>query len=344
MKHLNTEIPINEGFIQDLHTFLYEDLKELENILRTFVKSEEPIAQSISEHIIASGGKKLRPILHILVCKMFDYQNSKIYYLSAAIELIHIATLLHDDIIDNSQYRRFIPTAHTVWGKSASILVGDYLFSQAFRLMVQTESLDALGILSEASKNIITGEIKQLSSLKKPTFILEEEYYKILSSKTAELFSASCEVAAIISGQTKEEISIIKEFGHELGMIYQITDDVIDYFSFKEWEGKSPSTDFKEGKTTLPIIILIQKTSNEEYKKIKNIFFAQDSRSEQDFKLILYLLKKYNILQEIKDILIKRKNVAQKLIGSSKGNLLCKKWLLGIIEFCYQKITKFDSL
>jgi octaprenyl-diphosphate synthase len=244
--------------IQDIQSDLAEDLTTMNQLILKHLNAGEELIEVVSKHLIEAGGKRIRPLLTILTSKMFGYSDANKHNikLASAVEFIHTATLLHDDVIDSSRMRRFRPTANTIWGNKESILVGDFLFSQSFRLMVQAESMSALYCLSQASVVIVEGEVTQLTKLKQRRIISRLEYEDIIAAKTAELFGAACEVGAVIANQPVGICQVLRKFGIILGNIFQITDDLLDYLGDSKEIGKNTGNDFFEGKVTLPLILL----------------------------------------------------------------------------------------
>ncbi|MDC6465373.1 polyprenyl synthetase family protein, partial [Pelagibacteraceae bacterium] len=215
--------------------------------------------------------------------------------LAACIELIHSATLLHDDVIDSSELRRGVKTSNSIWGNQSSILVGDYLFSRCFEMMVEDASPEILKLLSSTSSTIAQGEVLQLEH-KGEIDLLEETYFNIINMKTATLFAAATKVGACIGEKSKKEKDALESYGKNLGMAFQIADDALDYFSTKTIFGKEIGKDFYEGKTTLPLIIIFQKANSEEKKFLIEIF-KKKKRNEDDFSETLALINKYKAVQ-----------------------------------------------
>lgn len=242
------------------------DLQKINEIILNFAHGKSDLVKQITTHIIASGGKRIRPILHLICCQICESisgkNNSQFKTeLAAAIELIHTATLLHDDVIDNSYLRRNKKTANAIWDNKASILVGDFLFSLSFQLMVLTKNFKVLELLAKTSSTIADGEIMQLQ-LSSNINLTITDYFEIIFGKTAILFSAACETAAINNNCELEVVSAMRNFGKNLGMIFQITDDILDYEAGEKELGKEVGNDFFEGKITLPIILALQKANS----------------------------------------------------------------------------------
>jgi len=255
--------------------------------------SNIPLISEIAEYILSSGGKRIRPLLALSSAKMLKYEGpNKDICLASAVELIHTATLLHDDVVDKSNKRRNKETANEVWGNEATILVGDFLFSRAFELMVETNSLEVLKTLSQASCKISEGEMNQLISQNNPN-TSTYDYIKIIKGKTAELFSAACKAGALISTKNKNKITALEKFGEELGISYQLVDDALDYLPDNKTLGKSIGDDFKDGKISYPIIISWENGTNSERKFWKRVIKDLNQNSE-DFAKALNIISKYN--------------------------------------------------
>jgi len=254
------------------------------------------LIHKMTDYHVKSGGKRIRPLLTLASAKLCGYKNgNRDVNLAACIELIHNATLLHDDVIDNSDLRRGIKTANSVWGNQSSILVGDYLFSRCFEMMVEDGSQEILKLLSSTSSRIAQGEVLQLEH-KGEIDLLEETYFNIISMKTAALFAAATKVGACIGNKSKKEKDALESYGKNLGLAFQIADDALDYFSSKLTFGKKIGKDFYEGKTTLPLIIIFQRGNTEERAFLKEIF-KKKKRNEDDFSETLALINKYKAVQ-----------------------------------------------
>ena len=255
--------------------------------------SEVNLIHKITSYHLKSGGKKIRPLLTLCSAKLCGYEKgNRDVNLAACVELIHNATLLHDDVIDSSSLRRGIKTSNVIWGNQSSILVGDYLLSRCFEMMVEDGSPEILKLLSSTSSKIAQGEVMQLE-YKGDVDILEEAYFNIINSKTAALFAAAARVGACITNKNKKEKDALESYGRNLGLAFQIADDALDYYSTKITFGKEIGKDFYEGKVTLPIIFLCQRASTEEKKFLEKIF-KKKNRSKLEFDETQKLIKKYN--------------------------------------------------
>lgn len=323
--------------IKEIHNYLSDDISAMNHIIANSLSADEDLIKLVSNHLSSSGGKRMRPILTLLAAKMYGYSGDNAIRLAASVEFIHMATLLHDDVVDGSKMRRFLPTANVLWGSKASILVGDFLFSQSFKLIVSTKSLKAMEVLSNASAIIAEGEVSQLAQLENQDHVSEEAYLKVINAKTAELFGAACSVGAIIAGKMFD-VDSIKEFGLRLGNIFQIADDTLDYFSAVDKVGKNIGDDFYEGKITLPLIFLLNKLDSEDKQKLEEILKAE-SRAESDFWYVKNLMNEHNIQRDIIKYLEKLKIKAQdalSLINIDDQND-SKKYMHELIEFAISR-------
>ena len=258
--------------------------------------SEIDLIHKMTDYHVKSGGKRIRPLLTLASAKLCGYRNgNRDVNLAACIELIHNATLLHDDVIDNSDLRRGIKTANSVWGNQSSILIGDYLFSRCFEMMVEDGSQEILKLLSSTSSRIAQGEVLQLER-KGEVDLLEETYFNIINMKTAALFAAAARVGGCLGNKSKKEKDALESYGKNLGLAFQIADDALDYFSSTTIFGKEIGKDFYEGKTTLPLIIIFQRGNGEERRFLKEIF-KKKKRNKDDFSETLALINKYKAVQ-----------------------------------------------
>jgi len=287
---------INNSYFQ-LKESVDEKLVLVEEKIKSKLTSDVELVQKMTDYHIHTGGKRLRALLTLGSAKLCGYtKGARDINLAACVELIHSATLMHDDVIDAGDLRRGKKTPNSIWGNQSSILIGDYLLSRCFEMMVEDGNLEILKILSSTSAQIAQGEVLQLQH-KGEVDMLEETYLKIISSKTAALFAAATKVGAIISNTENREKDALDFYGKNIGLTFQIADDTLDYNSEFKLFGKKMGKDFFEGKITLPIILLYQKINSLEKQKINN-FFKQEIRLESDFSYTLNLIKKYNIVNE----------------------------------------------
>lgn len=274
-----------------------EDLKSTNDLIIEQLQSEVSIIPKIGHYIIAAGGKRIRPLLTLATAKMFDADMTKAHFLAAAVEFIHTATLLHDDVVDESEQRRGQKTSNLVFGNQASVLVGDFLFARSFELMVKTDRLEALKMLSRASAIITEGEVKQLTTSRKIDTTLQD-YFEVINGKTAALFAAACSVGAIIADQDTNTKDALYSYGQNLGMAFQIADDVLDYSANEQKLGKSVGDDFREGKMTLPTILAVQAADKQERLFWANVIEKPEDIKPEDFPHAQNLMVQHGIYDQ----------------------------------------------
>ena len=282
----------------DLKNLVNARLIEVEKIIEVKLDSKVSLINKMTEYHLKSGGKRLRALLTLGSAKLagYDQKGTRDVNLSACVELIHSATLLHDDVIDESDLRRGIKTSNALWGNQSSILVGDYLLSRCFEIMVDDGDLEILKLLSSTSSKIAQGEVKQLEH-KGEADLLEETYIDIINLKTAALFSAATKTGACLAGVNEKEKNALESYGKNIGLAFQIADDALDYYSKEIIFGKKIGKDFYEGKVTLPLIIIFQRADNNERNFLIDIF-KKEQRTVEDFKKTLDLIKKYKAVED----------------------------------------------
>jgi len=276
---------------REIQNLINKDLLQVNQIIEKNIGKKVPLIKNLSNHIFSAGGKRIRPIITLLTANLCKYKGNTHIALAACIELIHTATLLHDDVIDESKLRRGIPTANNVFGNKSSILVGDFLFSLAFELLVKNSSKPILQILSKTSSTIAQGEVMQLSTIKNYD-TSEDIYMKIIEAKTASLFSAASEISALMSKNNKKAQNALRNYGKNIGIAFQLVDDALDY-NGTSIIGKTIGDDFREGKITLPIILCISK-ANEEEKIFWKKTIESLNQNKNDFNTALKIIEKYN--------------------------------------------------
>ena len=287
---------INDSYFQ-LKESVEDKLVLTEEKIKLKLNSDVELVQKMTNYHIKTGGKRLRALLTLGSAKLCGYsKGSRDINLAACVELIHSATLMHDDVIDEGIIRRGKETLNEIWGNHSSVLIGDYLLSRCFEMMVEDGNLEVLKLLSSTSSKIAQGEVLQLQH-KGEVDMLEETYLKIISAKTAELFAASTKVGAILSDVDNKEKDALEFYGRNLGLTFQIADDALDYNSELKMFGKTVGQDFFEGKITLPIILLFQKLDLIEKENLKKIF-SKEIRDKDDFEKTISLIKKYKIIEE----------------------------------------------
>ena len=285
---------INNSYFQ-LKNSVENKLMLVEEKIKSKLDSNVELVQKMTDYHLDTGGKRLRALLTLGSSKLCGYtKGTRDINLAACVELIHAATLMHDDVIDNGSIRRGKKTPNKIWGNHSSVLAGDYLLSRCFEMMVEDGNIEVLKLLSSTSSIIAQGEILQLQH-KGEVDMLEETYLKIISSKTAELFAAATKVGAILSEMKTKEKEALEFYGRNLGLTFQIADDTLDYNSELKLFGKNIGQDFYEGKITLPIILLFQKANKDEKETLKKTF-AKEERNQNDLNYTLSLIKKYDII------------------------------------------------
>ena len=296
-----------------LKNVLVDDLSKVSKLIKERMQSEHaPLIGEISNHLIGSGGKRLRPLLTLAAAKICGYQGEFHIHLAATVEFIHTATLLHDDVVDESERRRGSSSVNILWNNSSSVLVGDYLFARSFQLMTETGRLDVLETLSNASANIAEGEVLQLTASEDITTD-EEIYYKIIRGKTAALFSASTEVGAMLADADKDTIKALASYGDALGISFQIVDDILDFIGDGAKIGKNLGDDFRERKLTLPMIHAISKADDKELEFWERTIVDGDQNSE-DFEKALNILKNRLSIDYTKEVAIEWSKTAKKTL------------------------------
>ena len=292
--HLRNQI--NNSYFQ-LKDSVEDKLMLTEEKIKTKLISDVELVQKMTDYHIKTGGKRLRALLTLGAAKLCGYtKGSRDVNLAACVELIHSATLMHDDVIDEGIVRRGKETLNKVWNNHSSVLVGDYLLSRCFEMMVEDGNIEVLKLLSSTSSKIAQGEVLQLQH-KGEVDMLEETYLKIISAKTAELFAAATKVGAILSNSNKKEKDALEFYGRNLGLTFQIADDTLDYNAELKLFGKKIGQDFFEGKITLPIILLYQKLEIEEKNNLINMF-SKDTRDKDDLDKTIASINKHKIINE----------------------------------------------
>ena len=311
-----------------------DDVAAVNQLIIQRMESRVAMIPRLAGHIIAAGGKRLRPILTLAAAQMCGYQGQRHRKLAASVEFIHTATLLHDDVVDDSALRRGGPSANALFGNEASVLVGDFLFSRAFELMVEDGSIDVLRVLSHASAVIAEGEVLQLITTNDST-TSEQAYLEVVRAKTAELFAAACRVGAIVASRPASEEEALRTFGLNLGIAFQIVDDVLDYSAEQARLGKTVGDDFREGKVTLPVILAIHRGSEAERGFWKRTLDDSDHR-DGDLNHAQDILIRHNALRDS----IKRARhygaIARDALGIFPDHPV-KQALLDIVDFTIER-------
>lgn len=268
------------------------DLKRVEERLSEYIRSEISLIPVIITHLISSGGKRFRPLMLLAASDLCGYQGDRRFPLSAVIEFIHTATLLHDDVVDHAETRRGKPSANNVWGNSASVLVGDFLYSRCFTLMSEDGDLSVIKLISDTTNTMAEGEVFQLMK-SGDINITESEYFSLIEKKTAILISAACAMGGILAKAPEEQVEKLKAFGLKIGLAFQLTDDTLDYVAAEEEFGKAIGMDLKEGKITLPLIRTLKLCSPEEKERIAHILEKNEGDGE-NIRYVASLISRYD--------------------------------------------------
>ncbi len=331
MENLKYSIP--SPSLNALHSLVGDDLARVNEVIITSLENSVPLIPLLARHIIAAGGKRLRPALTLIAAKLCKYEGNRHIQLAACIELIHTATLLHDDVVDESTLRRGNATANEIWGNKSSVLVGDFLLSRAFQIMVADGSLEALKILSDASAIISQGEVLQLTTANNLS-TTEQQYIDVVTAKTATLFAAACELGAVVAGRKKEE-KILREIGLFLGIAFQIMDDALDYAAEQAKLGKSVGDDFRDGKITLPVIHAYAKGTEAERKFWKRTLEEQEF-ADGDLEQAIGLISRYASISYSISVAENYCERARSLISPFPASAE-KDAIIETIDFCVQR-------
>ena len=282
----------------DPQKHIKEDLKELELQLKESISSDVELATEVSSYIVKSGGKRIRPTITILVARALKYRGKELINLATAIELLHTATLIHDDVVDQSEIRRGKTSIHKKWDNAHGVLVGDFVYSKAFQLMASLKNKRIIQTLANSTNRISEGEVLQLNFLESNN-IKETDYFEIIGRKTAELFKASAHTAALLAEAEENLIKISCEFAYALGIVFQLRDDLLDYSGNELKTGKRIGKDFLEGKITLPLIQAFNLASPDDLKVIKKAFESRDKRKLQE---VINIIAKSGAVEEVEKI------------------------------------------
>ncbi len=284
------------GSIERLARLVAPDMERVNTAIVARTGSEVTMIPEVANHLISSGGKRLRPMLTLAMAKLAGYAGDGHIKLAAAVEFMHTATLLHDDVVDESDMRRGKLAARMLWGNEASVLVGDFLLGQAFKMMVEVGSLHALDILSSAAAVIAEGEVMQLGAAKN-TATTEDEYLAVIRAKTAELFAAACEVGPALASKDKSELAACRSYGMNLGIAFQLIDDALDYGGKSAKLGKNVGDDFREGKITLPVVLSFRRGDDSE-RAFWNRTLGQGEIHDGDLETAISLMTKHHAIED----------------------------------------------
>ncbi|WP_428719462.1 octaprenyl diphosphate synthase [Undibacterium curvum] len=297
-------------------------------VIRQQLYSEVALVNQIAEYIISAGGKRIRPVLVLLIANAYGYQGKHHFDLAAIVEFIHTATLLHDDVVDESSLRRGRQTANAMFGNAASVLVGDFLYSRAFQMMVSIQSMRVMQILADATNVIAEGEVLQLLNMHDPD-VSEERYLQVIRSKTAKLFEAAAEIGALIAGANDAQISAAGEYGRSIGTAFQLIDDVLDYSGNADDIGKNVGDDLREGKPTLPLIYLMKNGSDAERQLVRTCIEQGD---ESQFNAILQAITDSGALEYTRNKAVTAAELAKQSVADLPESAY-KSALLALTQF-----------
>lgn len=311
-----------------------EDMGRINELILAEAHSSVDMIPKLAKHLIDSGGKRIRPMLTCATSRLCGYEGLDHIPLATSVEFLHTATLLHDDVVDESDMRRGKKAARILWGNQASVLVGDYLLGQSFKIMVGVGSLEALKILSNASAIIAEGEVMQLAATNNPT-ISEDDYMAVIGSKTAALFVAAAELGAVVSNRPDQERQALKDFGENLGIVFQLVDDALDYHGEASQLGKDVGDDFRDGKITLPVILAYGQGTDEE-KQFWQRTLGEGQIEDEDLGHAIALIEKYGTIEET----MQRARIFGKKAEDALEIFPNNEWseaLQDVIEFCINR-------
>ena len=324
----------SQSGLEPLTALVSDDLKKINHIILRYMDSPVALIPQLAGHIVAAGGKRLRPMLTLASARLCGYEGERHLGLAAAVEFIHTATLLHDDVVDDSDLRRGRATANAVWGNQASVLVGDFLFSRSFQLMVTDGSLRVLEILSNASAVIAEGEVQQLITTNN-TQTTEVDYLSVIEAKTAALFAAACQVGAVVADRPEPEEKALEIYGRHFGIAFQLVDDILDYSAEQAALGKSVGDDFREGKITLPVVLTYERADENERAFLRRCLEDLD-QEPSDLERAIDLMEKYGALADAK---ARARNYGE----TARSALMifpdspAKTALTQVVEFCIER-------
>ncbi len=282
--------------LQPLLDLVADDMDRLNRLILSYAEAHVELIPKLARHLIDAGGKRLRPMITLAAANLCDHDGEEHIRVACAVEFLHTATLLHDDVVDESDVRRGRKAARLLWGNQATVLVGDYLLAQCFRMMVETRNLTALDIMSNAAADIAEGEVFQLT-LQNNVATTEDDYMQMIEWKTATLFAAAAELGAVIAGREQQERDALRSYGRNLGIAFQLVDDALDYGGSSARMGKKVGDDFREGKITLPVVLAWRRGTDEERAFWQRVIQEKDQR-EGDLELALELMKRHGAIAD----------------------------------------------
>jgi octaprenyl-diphosphate synthase len=319
--------------LQQLYTLIGDDMQSVDAVIRQRLHSDVVLVRQVAEYIISGGGKRMRPALVLMAAGALDYRGSQHHALAAVVEFIHTATLLHDDVVDESALRRGRDTANAVFGSAASVLVGDFLYTRAFQMMVEVGSMKIMHVLSNATNIIAEGEVLQLMNCHDPD-VEESSYLQVIRYKTAKLFEAAAQLGAIIAGATPEQEQGLADYGMYLGTAFQLVDDVLDYSGQEADTGKHLGDDLAEGKPTLPLIYVMQHGTPEEAASVRK---AIENGGRDDFPTVLAAIRRTGALEHTRGRAREAAEQARAAINTALPDSNYKQTLLQLTAFAVER-------
>ena len=318
-----------------LHGLVAEDLRAVNGVILDNMQSSVMLISELAAHIVAAGGKRLRPMLTLGAARLCGYTGKRHIDLAACIEFIHTATLLHDDVVDDSALRRGTATANAVWGNKPSVLVGDFLFSRAFQISVADGSLRVLGILADTAATLAEGEVMQLTT-SNATETSEAAYLNVITAKTAALFAAACQLGAVVAERPAAEEEALKSLGLNLGIAYQLVDDALDYDARESVLGKSVGDDFRDGKITLPVVLAFRR-GDEEERAFWRRTMEEEEQEDGDFARAMTLLTRHGAIEDTVERARHYSAMARDALGLFPASE-AKDAFLGVVDFCTHRV------
>jgi len=326
--------PEKQPSLTKIHELVSRDLIEVNETIQHSLSSRVPLIGELASHIIQGGGKRIRPMITLAAAHLCKYKGSQHILLAACVELIHTATLLHDDVVDSSNLRRGSSTANALWGNQPSVLVGDFLFSQSFQLMVEAGSIKILSILADASSVIAEGEVMQLLNSNN-TDTTEDAYLDVVIAKTASLFAASARIGAVLSNRPQAEEAALESYGKNLGIAFQLVDDVLDYSAKEASLGKAIGDDFRDGKITLPVVLAFRR-GNEKERQFWDRSLVRGDQKPGDLERAQSLLQKHGTLSDTLERAQHYGAIARDALAIFPPSAE-KEAFLSVIDFCISR-------
>jgi octaprenyl-diphosphate synthase len=320
--------------LDSVQALVDDDMQRVNRLIVRRLDSPVHLIPELAGHLVSAGGKRVRPMLTLLAAQLCGYRGERHVMLAAAVEFIHTATLLHDDVVDASDLRRGLATANTIWGNKPSVLVGDFLFSRAFQLMVEDGSLAVLAILSNASAVIAEGEVAQLMTAN-DTQTTEATYLEVISAKTATLFAAAAEIGALVADRPAAEAEALRRYGESIGIAFQLIDDILDYSAREVVLGKSLGDDFRDGKITLPVVLAFERGSAEE-RRFWRRTLEQGEQHEGDLARAIELMERHGALAESLGRAARYADAARAALEVFPAGP-AKAAMLDLVDFCVER-------